>query len=343
MRWGTVDKYLANVSFTNLHEMEAAFKEMTELMQDTRVSDSIRRVNLDAIGHCRVSEINSYLMDAIGQCHGSSENPIIMRKIFIKPCSFNFNDPQVHFQAIQGTKVLKFMCMTRVLDDGTLVFSNLLSNLHFSISFVTIVAILSHQSLSLKDLFVTDYMVETHGRLEKVHNTVIHMYKGILDRRFCFVTFPNLDSLKQALKEMTHMMAHFVWHFACMYEGTAQKPYPQRIFYDARSQKICLIIGDREDRHIGELKYSKVHQNVDGSVFFSNTMNPQIDPEEDYPNRSSISYASIMIFLHRFTFAGQKPDLFTFLMGVNKPMSSVFRFFKHPLCERQVLRFVQQF
>ena len=342
MRWGAVDKYLANVSFSNLQVMEAAFKEMTELMQGTRVSDSIRE---DAIGHCRVSD--SIRENAIGQGRDSSEKPIIMRKIFVEPCSFNFNDPQVHFQAIQGTTLLKFMCMTRVLDDGSLVFSNLLSNLHFSISFVTIVAILSEQSLSLTDLFVTPTdpfsMVDRHDTLEKAQNTVIYMYEGILDRRFCFVTFPSLGSLKQALKEMTHMMAHFVCHFQCIYEGTGWKSYPQRIFYDAWSQTICLIIRDREDRHIYELKYSHVHQNLNGSVFFSNIMNPQIDPEEDYPNRSSISFASIVIFLHQFTFAGQTTDLSTFLMGINNTVSSVFRFFKHPLCERQVLRLIQQF
>ena len=319
LRWGgQLDENLEDVCFRDRDTAIAAFKEMTELMQRTKIYLPISKRK----------KIQHPIMQEIGLDKDWKDH--------------------LQFKVTLATEVIEFTVATLTNCYG-FSFPNLLCdssaggcNVSFmTISRLLVCAVQSAVSRPLKHLFLHSRKTEKTFSCKS-----LTLDWGAIDNVFCFVYFPSKASLRAAMKEMSYLMQHFVTDFPFSFATECWDSYLNKIFYNEKLQSIFLRI---EDRYIDDERhhlYSTVYEKRDGSVFFSNVMtlyeDMNMEPGE-YPPMGTIDYAAVVNCLYRFTFAGQKPDLSTFLMGVNKPASSVFRFFKHPLCERQVLRFVQQF
>lgn len=160
---------------------------------------------------------------------------------------------------------------------------------------------------------------------------------GTLDKDTHTICFPNLQSLMDAFIEIT--MTTSILGRLILVPVTGEYAYQRTVLSLSfrtidREAAFCRVRVDTRDFFRVTPFISKIQQRPNGSVDFPNQLNSFDD---------TILYTDIVQRVYPSTYPAQKVDLSTFLMATQDQDSTVSRFFKHTLCERQVLNILKKF
>jgi len=171
---------------------------------------------------------------------------------------------------------------------------------------------------------------------------------GTWDKDSDLISFPNLQCLQAALKDITHSIdiTYSLQGRLTYIPVTEEQPGdPSWFLSDERTvsslsaitnRNVCHVCVETKDHAFNQYNtfMEKIFEHPNGSVVFPNKLKYFSDV---------LLYTDVIGRVYPSTYPAKKVDLQVFLMGTEKNNNSVFRFFKHTLCERRVLDLVKKF
>ena len=160
---------------------------------------------------------------------------------------------------------------------------------------------------------------------------------GSWDETKDVIRFPSKASLLHALQEIDDCMHRF--DASTPYVDCSGDPFDaqmERIFYDDKHRKVVIGVKEWCNDDFPSAMQTTVLYEPSGSAVFRNVMTYFFD---------SITYSNSIQNLYHFTYPSKKIELSPLLLGTltQNQTTSISRFFRHSLCERQVLNLVRMF
>lgn len=162
-----------------------------------------------------------------------------------------------------------------------------------------------------------------------------------------WIIFPSVSVLVSSLRQMNDWIHCFKvlvpYHDTHFHNGLIYLRVDS-ISYHEWTGKLCLLT--RDDDGLPYTFRVPVHRLSTESIVFENQLKYRLQPQENgsLNVQDVVLYSDLVSDIYSYTYISKKIDLFPLLLGgTNSPTTSISRFFRNPLCERQVLNLVQQF